>query len=572
VKGGLYCRAFEMPPTPDAPEGTRTRIGKNAWLAAATVSGSVDFSGTIIGGDFSLDGATLEGGLFCRPWRIRLAPLDHYRPDQPTQATAGSLFCPTHIAGNALLAAAKVSGMVDFSGARVDGNLNLESADIKNGLFCKPMYDHHTIVGGRAILTAVRVSGLVDFTGAEVKDDLNLESADIKNGFWCKAVPERRTFVGGSVLMTSAHVSGGVNVSGAVVRSNLNLEGAVVEGEFDCASATGQRTEVAGDALFNGSRVSGGIDLTGLTARNLNLQGAAVEGKLTCKETVVGGRAVLNETKVSGQADFSGAQVASDLQMQGAEIDGRLLFKQTSVGGLLDLRSCRTRNAELDFTNTSPVAGQRGTPRMPAVRIEGFQFQDLVLGDRDTGKETSYLELLRASPTFEVSTYYMIEQWLRNRGDDDQANNIYLAMRQDRRKHTQMSGAARAADRFFDYAVFLALRFQYLFFVFLLALVVTTIVFSRPEALQPKEKTSEDVRGLMDSIAMAVQVNLPMVPFPVASKWEVTSKPIQMFGMSLPLHYDHFASLITLVAYIVVPLFVAGVANTWLRQKSSGGD
>jgi hypothetical protein len=572
IKGGLYCRAFEMPATHDALEGTRTTIGKNAWLAAATVSGTVDFSGTSIGGDLSLDGATLEGGLFCRPWRIRLAPLDHYRPDQPTQATAGSLFCPTHVAGNALLAAAKVSGMVDFSGARIDGNLNLESADIKSGLFCRPLYDHHTVVGGRAILAAVRVSGVVDFTGAEVKEDLNLESADVKNGFCCKAA-ERRTVIGGSVLLNSARVSGGVNVSGAVIRSNFNLEGAVVGGELECGADSGQRTEVGGDALMGGARISGGIDMTGLVALNLRMPGAAIEGKLTAKDAVIGGRAVLNETKVSGQADFAGAQIAGDLQLQGAEVDGRFSCKRTRIGGLLDLRSCRMRVAELDL---APAEGAPGRPesKWPGVRIEGFQFQDLALGDREAGRVVNYLDLLRLSPTFEVSTYYSIEQWLRNRGDDDQANNIYLAMRQDRRKHMQMSGVARATDRLFDAAVFLALRFQWLFFVFLVMLAATVLVFSSPaDALEHKAaREVAPTPTLTDSIAMAVQVNLPMIPFPVASKWEVTSNPINLLGMTLPMQYDHFASLMTLLAYIVVPLFVAGVANTWLRQKSAGGD
>lgn len=570
VKGGLYARAFEMPATQDALEGTRTTIGKNAWLAAATVSGSVDFSGTHIGGDLSLDGATLEGGLFCRPWRIRLAPLDHYRPDQPSQATQGSLFCPTHITGNALLAAAKVSGMVDFSGARIDGNLNLESADIKSGLFCRPLYDHHTVVGGRAILAAVRVSGVVDFTGAEVKDDLNLESADVKNGVTCRAA-ERRTVIGGSVLLNSARVSGGVDVSGAVVRSNLNLEGAVVGGELDCGSAAGQRTEVGGDALLGGARVAGGVDLTGLWTRNLQMPGAAIEGKLTCKEAVIGGRAVLNETKVSGQADFGGAQIAGDLQMQGAEVDGRFSCKRTRIGGVLDLRSCRTRVAELDLAPGEAVPG-RPDAKWPGVRIEGFQFQDLALGDRESGRVVNYLDLLRSSPTFEVSTYYGIEQWLRNRGDDDQANNIYLAMRQDRRKHMHMSGMARATDRLFDAAVFLALRFQWLFFVFLVMLLVTFLVFSSPEQALAHKGDRPGTPSLADSVAMAVQVNLPMIPFPVANKWEVTDAPIRLFGLALPLQYDHFASLMTLLAYIVVPLFVAGVANTWLRQKSSGGD
>jgi hypothetical protein len=124
--------------------------------------------------------------------------------------------------------------------------------------------------------------------------------------------------------------------------------------------------------------------------------------------------------------------------------------------------------------------------------------------------------------------------------------------------------------------MFLALRFQWLFFVFLVMLFVTFLVFSSPEEALTHKAGREATPTLTDSVAMAVQVNLPMIPFPVASKWEVSSEPIRLPGMTLPLQYDHFASLMTLLAYIVVPLFVAGVGtrgwqNRRRRLMESGG-
>jgi hypothetical protein len=65
------------------------------------VSGTVDFSGTSIGGDLS--STALSSGLFCRPWRIRLACRSTTTGPTSLSGPAGSLFCPTHITGNAPL-------------------------------------------------------------------------------------------------------------------------------------------------------------------------------------------------------------------------------------------------------------------------------------------------------------------------------------------------------------------------------------------------------------------------------------------------------------------------------------
>jgi hypothetical protein len=61
-----------------------------------------------------------------------------------------------------------------------------------------------------------------------------------------------------------------------------------------------------------------------------------------------------------------------------------------------------------------------------------------------------------------------------------------------------------------------------------------------------------------------------MTHIPVADKWEIADRPIQFFGRSLWLHYDYFASVVSLLGYMGVPLFISGVAGTWLRRKAGG--
>jgi hypothetical protein len=526
IRGGLYCRAFEVPPTPETPHGTRTTIGKNAWLAAATVQGGIDFSGASIGGELSLDGADVEGGLFCRPWRLHFNSVDALPASAGGNAlSATTVFVPTHVAGNALLAAARISGVVDFSGARIDHNLNLESADIKNGLFCKPMNDHYTVIGGKALLTATKVSGVVDFTGALVREDLNLESAEINNGVCCRPYGEQSVVVGGSMLLTGAKVSGGIELPAARIQNDFSLEG------------------------------------------------AHLDGKLNCAQAHVAGKALLNDVQVSGQIDFDGARVGGELVLQGARVDGKLSFLRTHAAGRVDLRACSVRNAELGFGEPEESADPHAKkPTWPALRIEGFQFQDLTMGEQEKGRARDYADLLRASETFDVSTYYVIERWLRNRGEEEQANKIYLAMRRERRKHSRAGRIYRIMDAFFDAPIYLALRFKLLFFVFVASLVLTTLVLLSDDACRLKTADATPVTwSPLDAFWMSAQLHLPMTHIPAVDRWELTSKPVRLGGVNCWLHYDYFGSFISLFGYVAVPLFVAGVANTWLRQKASGG-
>jgi hypothetical protein len=574
IRGGLYCRAFEVPPAPETPHGTRTSIGKNAWLAAATVQGGIDFSGASIGGELSLDGADVEGGLFCRPWRLHFNSVDALPTSSGGNAlSATTVFVPTHIAGNALLAAAKISGVVDFSGARIDHNLNLESADIKNGMFCKPLNDHYTVIGGKALLTATKVSGVVDFSGAEIGEDLNMESAEINNGVSCRPHGERTTVVGGSVLLMGSKVSGGIDLRGTRIKNDFNLEGAHIDGKLNCSSPDGQQTELGGDAMLAGVKVAGGVNFTRMVLVNLNMQGAEIDGKLTCKHAQVAGKALLNDVQVSGQIDFDGARVGGDLVLQGARVDGKLSFLRTHAAGRVDLRACSVRNAELGFGEPEEAAGPHAKkPTWPALRIEGFAFQDLTMGEQEKGRARDYADLLRASETFDVSTYYLIERWLRNRGEEEQANKIYLAMRRERRKHSRAGSIYRVMDAFFDAPIFLALRFKLLFFVFVASLALTTTILLSEDACRLKAADATPVAwSPLDAFWMSVQLHLPMTHIPAVDRWELTSKPVQVAGVNCWLHYDYFGSFISLFGYVAVPLFVAGVANTWLRQKASGG-
>jgi hypothetical protein len=576
IEGDLFCDRLEILPwsggegAEDDKEQARKSQAGNVLCLGVKVSGQVAFDGARIAHDLNLQSVEIKGGLFCRP----------AAPRQPIGTAEDSC---AQIGADLVLAAAAVAGGVHLNGAQLHGNLLMEAARVEGGLFggiwevtAPPgggLVSCPLRVEGDANLATARVAGMVNCNGAQFGKDLNLQSADLRNGLFCQPAGSHRSTVRGSVLLPAAKVSGEVNFGGASIGSHFNLEGAVIDGKVCCQSDKHHRTQIGGSAALGGVKVSGAVTFNGaVIGDDLNLRGAIIDGKLTCQHAEIVKRATLGEIKVSGQIDFSGTTIQQDLSLQGANIEGTLTCQRTHLGGKVDLGGCSVRHALLDFSGLEETARKGG----PAYRLEGFHFQQLRLGEKDREDAADYLALLRATEPFEVTTWMSIERWLRNQGKDEMANDIYLAMRAERRKPGRMFLLGRFVDLIFDVFVILAMRYKLLFALFAASLVLTTLVFLDPASVRPKgahdPSATAEAAGWdrYEAFWMSVQINLPMTHIPVADKWEIADRPIQFYGHSLWLHYDYFASVISLLGYMGVPLFISGVAGTWLRKKVGG--
>jgi hypothetical protein len=577
ISGGIFCRPRQHRPGPTRDESC-TRIDGDLILAAAVVAGGIHLDGAIIGGGLNLESAEIEGGLVCSPWK-----LESPAAAQSAQAAAAppeNPYVQTRIRGDIEMATARVSGVVDFAGALLKGRLDLSSASLCNGLLCTSSGGYRADVRGPLVLRAANISGAVVLSGVDLHNDLNLEGAEIKSGLNCHSLGQDRTTVTGHVLLAAARVSGVVDLCGLKVTEDVNMEGAVIDGKLSCTSAEKHRTEIGGNAALGGIKVAGAVTFSGaVVGKDLNLRGAAVEGKVLCQHAEIRGSALLGEVKVSGQIDFSGSTVRQDLSLQGAHLDGMLLCRRTHAGGKVDLGGCSVRTAVLDFGGLEDANERRRKRRSrPAIRMEGFQFQELTLGEKKEDG-TDYLELLASSENFEVSTYYAVERWLRNQGMDEQANSVYLAMRGERRRAGRMFFLARPIDWLFDIPIWLAMHYKLLFLLFLASLALSTWVFTNPAAVrlrtaaeagaQPAGAAPADPPALADAFWLSLQMNLPMTHIPAAEKWELTATPVHLGGLNLWLHYDYYGSLVSIFGYLAVPLFLGGVAGTWLRKKAA---
>ena len=131
VRGGLFCRPLEE--KDDLIElrrfdQRRSWIGGKVNMAWITVTGTIEFTGTYIGGSLSLDGAAIEGD-------VRLLP--RLRPFEPGAKELVS-FQFTEVRGGVTLDSATVQGKVDVHGGEIHDNLSLRGATVRGRLAVRP--------------------------------------------------------------------------------------------------------------------------------------------------------------------------------------------------------------------------------------------------------------------------------------------------------------------------------------------------------------------------------------------------------------------------------------------------
>src|SRR5262249_4536668 len=134
------------------------------------------------------------------------------------------------------------------------------------------------------------------------------------------------------------------------------------------------------------------------------------------------------------------------------------------------------------------------------------------------------------------ATYQLLENWLRNRGEDKRARQVYLAMRRrDRRE-----GMARdwfpvrwLWDWFQDKSVGYGLYSRRVFFYFLVMVLVCWGVFSIPGALQRTGDHTAPADAAAPAFWLSLQTNLPMFPVLPARGWAPSPRFPALFGHEL---------------------------------------
>lgn len=209
--------------------------------------------------------------------------------------------------------------------------------------------------------------------------------------------------------------------------------------------------------------------------------------------------------------------------------------------------------------------------RLPdSLSADGMTFDDLDLPH--CGSECEHTELLRRTRPFKRSTYLAVESWLNNKGLDEAARRVYLQM-SDR---DLVTGHSSFLSRWLKW-LFLGATIGYgvrpkrLIALFLAAFVISCWVFSQPGALvsyTERPATSPEFLPLgagstWMTLGVALRCHFPMLLFLGEPNYMPSPKMIPGLG----LRFDAYALLISVISWILVPLFLAGLTGIVRKRQ-----
>lgn len=274
--------------------------------------GSVRFPGAVVGGQFSLRGATLDSsnaGEGLSPVALAADGIE----------VKGSLIGDELEArGEVRLQGAAFGGQVSFNDALLEGGegtsadaLGADRASIDAGLFCKNLKAVGGLhlsginIGGQLVLLDAELEGTADPNGA-VFPAATLDGAVISGGAHldrCAAV--------GEIRLLGADLSGQLSVVGAV------LEGGVApDGTTDALSV--DRARIGGDFFCGGLTTNG----------ELRILGAEIAGQVTMERAVLMSTNRVDDSALSGD----GCEIAGGLFAEEIFCEGEVRFPGARIG------------------------------------------------------------------------------------------------------------------------------------------------------------------------------------------------------------------------------------------------
>jgi hypothetical protein len=589
IKIGLFC----------GPDGSRpTSVGGDVLLDAAKVGHVVDFTRCHIKGSLRVVGGGVEGSLVCDG-----ATVGTHRQQDPELLVKSD----EGATGNAVLVGLRVTGHASFNGAFIERELNLQSAEIKGGLFCRPQGERQTWIGGNAHLSSVKVAVEVGLSGVRIDGDLLLTNAVVEGSLVCNRPPAElvaggharpRPQVRGVASLDGIRVQGQVNFQGAALEKGLNLQNATIQSGLACQPSEGQVTEIKEGLSLVGAHVCGGVNVSAArVGGTVNLEDAVIEGDLVCQDADVTGEMLLGGAKITDAVKANRARVKSHLNMQGTVVQGTLSCFPVEVGGGVDMRSAWIHDADLDFRLLDSAG-------LPDLQLDRCQFQELPWfpdessrpaprGEKSSPGQRVYLShfLEAANHPFCKSNYLLMEKLLRNSGEEEWADQVSRSRRAEDRK--QKATPLRFMEwLLLDLATGYGTRTHRLFWVFVLLLGLTTVFFlpreaveravqvtagdvSNPQAKLSRIEAPEDWNWT-DALLLSFRVNLPMVNLMSGGDCKPSGEPVRLFGRPLRLQLgqwglavtcEGWATFVSLLSYIVVPLFAAGVLGFIKKQQ-----
>ena len=642
--------------------GRSSQIGGAIFLNGLDCSGFVEFSnsrfGTIFSGGplFGYSGEALEdasctrlrGGLVLEHCEIGShANLRLARINEPQNVPQGFL-CP-----GIRIWKTRISGQLSAAGLLLRGTLDAEGAEIADSLDLSG-----AIVTGEVKIGDAKLGTSLVFGNEPERFDPRLAEL----GTWIGGgLIARNLVVGTDFYLLRCSIG---NEAAAKEEADLaelglverrrKLHRQVTIPPSDCCASKPAVTlvgaRVGGDLIMSSdlSRTSRAVPKCGPFILGGHLDGRAlhVGGQCLLVGVEVRGDMRLPDSQIGGGFELVGTRVLGDLDMRGAVIKGEIFSSpridngpQEEVSPIVKdqvlLTRARVRVLRLHFIVpadgveppiTLPhsvdlehaeigeliVSGQLRAREGPKFRFSGLRFDEINVGKLEAiNSANPFVRLLDQMDPFNEGFYLQIEKWLRERGKDKEADDVYLALRKrgldlDRRNFRWPTNPVHWLSALSALFLYLGRRVLFhtvadgvhvmrLFWLWVFALVCSIMLFGRRESVQhpsnftPKSEYEEaiiarsqipskwaaktkviwteemgepDSWRWTDGMWVALRVHVPLVEVFARSDWVPSERRIQPISIA----YETYASYMRIFSVIALPLMLTA-ATGLLKRK-----
>ncbi len=444
---------------------------------------------------------------------------------------------------------------LDFEAARISGDFSLHAPEIVQ---TEVIEDDSQLVAGKPLTPGdrARLEQTARRYCSWVAGDLRLSRAQ----------------VGGSVVLNGAQVSGAIDLRDTSIRANVECRPVELQDGGPPGRGRAER------AQFEAMAAHGDVVLTGLTVvGDLDLRDASIVGRL---ELHPEGGAVtrLWVASIGGALLLNGAK-ASHAILSGLSFDGPAQVRQNwfraawARSDYLLLRSFFRGGRPDDDDEAHPPAKKVVLERATVGQLEiadplpaAIDLSSLHVSNWKD-RSNFFREMLACSYPFKQSCYRAIEKDLRNRGNDSEADEVYVLMRRRDRRYSR--GAARIfGDWLLDASVKYGTTASRLSLVLLALFVLTAWSFRDPGRVEYRispsaQKPSPPVEhpkaadwGASDATFLALRLHVPIVSLGVGDDVQPSGTRWQLYGM-----------FVITASLVIWPLILASLSGLLRRRE-----
>lgn len=377
----------------------------------------LDLSGASLKGELSLTDCLVVHGRHhelidkSKPFSLDDLSADGLRVDG-LSSTSSLSASRVRIHGAVQLSEIVTLGGIDFGQCVIEQSMYFQ--DVRTG----KNVDGKTSIG---LYGAVINYNYVLFQDATLTGDLDARYLRVGTGFFLESDVPRGNTIEGSIKL------GGADIPKLLRIRNTRVGKSIEAGGVSTAELQILRPTTANHLTMTGLKCLGAADITGLdlsghppTAESQD--GAVIADLATFAKKLVVAKSLEEGATIPGRLDLSGSTIG-ELAVSVRSFEEEVTVENLKLHGIL--------LSQAQINKFSAIGSKGGYPRpidLSFSEIKWWEFRGEG-GNSESDKAEDYLQLLEGDPHKQRHTFSSIEQNLFNRGLDDAADDVHVAMR-----------------------------------------------------------------------------------------------------------------------------------------------